>query len=373
MGRFQEVVENHHEYAKDWKVKAGGKVLGYLCTYLPEELVYAAGVLPVRLLGNYEPEDVTERYMYGSFCPLSRGILAEGLKGKYDYLDGVGYGEGCMHLRHTFGSWRLHVPTPYNYYVSVPAYVEGPRAKTFLRGELAVFKKDLEEWTGNTITEQALDHAIEVHNTNRRLMRQIYEFRRADNPPISGAEAMEMVLSSQMMDKEEHNRLLREVINNLPERKDRGNPGVRLMLLGSETNSPSLLRLVESLGATVVIDDLCSGSRYFWNEVIPQADRLLAIARRYLDRPRCPIKDVRYRRRTAHILQLAEDYNIYGVVMTLQKYCHPHQCDTPAIKSVLSKRNIPIHLVELDGTIPVGEFRTRIEAFLDMLQPEPVL
>lgn len=369
MERFQKLLENHHQYAKDWKVKTGGKVIGYLCTYFPEELAYAAGVLPIRILGSHEAEDITERYMYGAFCPLSRDILAQGLSGRYDYLDGVGFSEGCQHLMHAFNIWRLHVPTPYFRHVYTPAYVESPRATSVLHGDLAFYRRALEEWTGNTITDEALDRTITVYNTNRQLMRQVYELRRGDNPLVSGTEAMEMVLSSQIMDKEEHNRLLMEVIDNLPQRKDRGNPGVRLMLLGSDTSDTELVRLIESLGATVVIDEHCSGSRYFWNQVIPQEDRLLAIAHRYLDKPRCPLKDTRFRRRIAHISQMAEDYNVKGAIVVLQKFCHGHQYDTSPITSALKQRYIPTHIVELDTTIPVGEFKTRIEAFLDTFHP----
>ncbi|MBI4295585.1 MAG: 2-hydroxyacyl-CoA dehydratase [Chloroflexi bacterium] len=372
MERFHQLLEAHHQYAEDWKARTGRKVMGYMCTYFPEELVYAAGALPIRVLSIHEPDDVTARYMYNAWCPASRDIFLQRLKGKYDYLDGIGDGSCCEHLRTTFANWRLHAPTPYDYFVSVPAYADGPHAKTLLRKELAFFKTSLEEWTGNTITEQALDHAIEVYNTNRRLMRQIYELRRADNPPLSGAEAMAMVLCSQTMDKEEHNRLLMDVIRKLPQRKASSDPGVRLMLLGSGIDSPELVRLIESLGATIVIDELCSGSSYFWNEVIPQEDRLLAIALRYLDKPRCPLKDIRYRHRTAHISDLLEAYNARGVIIAQQRLCHPFQFDNPVVMAALRQRHIPFHFMEHDNTIPYGESRIRIEAFVQMLQPQLV-
>lgn len=369
MERFQELLETRHAYAKDWKQKTGGKVLGYLCTYFPEELAYAAGVLPVRIMGEPEMDDVTERYIYGAFCPLSRDILAAGLKGKYDYLDGIAYAECCMHFRHIFGNWRLHIPTPYNYYVSVPAHVENPRAATMFRGELTAFKKDIEAWTGTTITEESLHDAVRIYNANRQLMRQIYQMRRVDKPPVSGTEVFEMVLSSQVMDKEEHNRLLTEAIGGLSKRKTDGYAGIRLMLLGSDITDTRLVRMIESMGAVFVIDELCSGSGYVWNDVIPQDDLLFAIALRYLDKPRCPLKDIRYRRRVAHVSQLAEDYNVRGAIIALQKHCHPQQFDIPEVRQALEKRYIPIHFIEHDGHIPVGEYRTRIEAFLDMFQP----
>jgi benzoyl-CoA reductase subunit C len=366
MERFQQLLENRHTYAKEWKKKTGGKVMGYLCTYFPEELAYAAGVLPVRIISEPEVDDVTERYIYGAFCPLSRDILAAGLKGKYDYLDGIAYAEGCMHLRHIFGDWRLHISTPYNYYVSVPSHVEGPRAARMLHGELTAFKKDIEAWSGNTVSEESLRRAVEIYNTNRTMMRQIYQMRRVDRPPVSGTQVFEMVLSSQIMDKEEHNWLLTKAIGDLSERKTDGYAGIRLMLLGSDITDTRLVRMIESMGAVFVIDELCSGSSYVWNDVVLQNDLLFAIALRYLDKPRCPLKDVKYRRRVAHVSQLIEDYNVGGAIIALQKFCHPQQFDLPEVRKALEKRNIPMHIIEHDGTIPVAEYRTRIQAFLDI-------
>jgi benzoyl-CoA reductase subunit C len=343
-----------------------------MCTYFPEEVAYAAGVLPVRIISKNDTDGLSDRYLYGTFCPRTRGILAQGLKGEYDYLDGVGHGECCMQVRATWSSWRLHVPTPFNYFVAVPSYPEHPRSKILLKKELSFFKKALEAWTGKTITESALDHAIEVYNTNRRLMRQVYELRRADKPKVSGAEALEMVISSQIMDKEEHNRLLMDAISKLPNRKDRGEAGARLMVLGSEIIDSKLFRLIGSLGATVVIEESCTSSNYIWNNVIPQEDRLMAIGQRYLDRPRCPIKDVRFRRRVNYLMEMAEDYNVQGVIIAMMKYCGPHQFGRPPIEKGLRERFIPFHNIEHDGTIHTGEYKIRLEAFINTIV-QPVL
>lgn len=368
MERFRELLENRHQYARDWRVRTGGKVLSHFYTHLPEEIAYAAGVLPVRLLAQHEPDDISDRYMYGN-CRPSRDILVQAIKGRYDYVDGIVYTEGCQWMRHTFSTWQLHMPVSYSHYVFLPDYVEGHRAKILLRSELSAFKKSLEAWTGNTITEQALDRAIEVYNTNRRLMRQVYQLRRLDNPLVSGAEAMEMVLSSQIMDKEEHNQLLAEAIKKLPERKDKVKPRARLMLVGSETHDTKLEKLVESLGATIVIDELSNGSSYFWNDVVPIEDHLMAIALRCLDKPRDPLKDIGWPRRPARIVELAEDFNVQGVIIAKQKFCHPHGTANPSIWSICRERGLPFYYFESDTTVPNAEMQTGIEAFLDMLQP----
>jgi benzoyl-CoA reductase subunit C len=373
MEKFREILKDRHKYAKDWKNRTGRKILGYFEPYMPEEIAYAAGVLPVRMLSIHEPDDVSDRQMYGH-CACARDILVQFAKGKYDYVDGVGYAEGCDWARGAFQTSQTHMstPSPFNRYVFVPDYVDGPRSIPLMRSELSFFKKSLEEWTGKGITDDDLDRAIEIYNTNRRLMRQIYELRRADKPAILGSEAMEMVLAGQVMDKAEHNILLEDTLKQLSTRPALGNTRARLMLIGSQTSDTELERVVESLGANVVIDELCTGSSYFWNEVIPQSDRLLALSLRYLDKPHCALKDNNYRRRPAHICQLIETYNVKGVIIAKQVYCHPHGTDNPIIWQTLRDRHIPFHYLERDTTLPVGETRTRIEAFINMLQPDLV-
>jgi benzoyl-CoA reductase subunit C len=369
MERFRTLLEDPHKYALDWKARTGGKIMGYLCPYLPEELPYAAGILPVRLLAKYEPDDVSERYLPTGACPPSRSIMLHLMKGHYDYLAGLGCGEGCQWLRHTYSSWELHGHTGYMHHVYIPIYPQGHGAIPLLRGEMAVFKKSLEEWTGKVITDEALDRAIEIYNTNRRLLRQLYELRRADDPPVLGSEAMDIVLAGQIMDKAEHNRLLEAYLSRLPAWSDKRSSRIRLMLIGSETYDTRLEKLIESLGANVVTDELCNGSSYFWNEVIPQKDRLMALTLRYLDKYHCAIKDNRYRRRTSRIQNLAEDYNVQGAIIAMQRYCAPNGFDNPFVADALKDRLIPFHFMELlDTTFPVGENLNRLEAFIDMLR-----
>lgn len=368
MERFQKLLEDPHKYAKEWKEKTGGKVLGYFSFYFPEEIAYAVGVLPVRILSQPDIEGISQRYLYGAFCPYTLGLLAQGLKGNYDYLDGIGHAESCVPVRGAVANWWDLLPTPYKYYLAMPSQLDQPSVKAMLYAELSAFKKDLEKWTGKTITDEALDQAIDVYNTNRSLMRQVYELRRLDNPPISGAEAFEMVMSSQIMDKAEHNKLLNDVISKLPQRKGANNTGPRLMLLGSEISDTSLVRLIESMGATIVIDRLNDGSNYLWNNVIPQEDRLLALTFRYLDKPRSPEKDESFRRRVNEIVALAIDYNVQGVIYAIERFCIPHQQDRPPIEKAFKQRLIPFHEIEYDGTVPTMELQNRIEAFVDSIK-----
>jgi benzoyl-CoA reductase subunit C len=370
---FQEWYENRHEYAKDWKARTGGKVMGYFCTYVPEEILYAADILPVRILGSHEAEDVTEPHIFKMFCPFCRDCLAQGLEGRYDYLDGIMIAQSCLHIRQAFTSWQIHIPPDYTYYLPFPHGAQNRAVYKYLTGELEKFKKSIEDWTGKTLTDEDLDRGIEIMNTNRRLMKQVYETRKADNPPLTGLEAMYMVVSSQMTDKGDHSSAMEGLLKELPSRNMDRETGVRLMIVGSEDDDTEFIEMTEALGSTVVVDEHCTGTRYFWNEVEPQENRLAALAQRYIDRPRCPSKDWPDRTRIRFIEDLAKEYNVEGALVIQQKFCDPHELDIPAVRQALEAKGIATYFLEFDVTVPIGQFKTRVEAFLEEYSLEDML
>jgi len=367
---FRDWERHRHDYAKAWKERTGGKVIGYFCTYVPEEILYAAGVLPVRILGSHEPQDVTEPHIFGMFCPFCRDCLAQGLKGRYDYLDGIMIAQSCMHIRQAYTSWEKHIPIDFSYYLTMPQRVQSQRALPYLTGELIEFKKAVEGWTGKTISDEDIDKAVNVYNENRRMMHEIYSLRKGENPPLTGEEAMEMVISSQMTDKADHNEELRKVLNGLNDRPNGRKTGTRLMILGSEDDDIAFINMVESCGATFVVDDHCTGTRYFWNEVDPMENRLEAIAKRYIERPACPSKDWEERTRVEHILKLAKEWDVQGAIVIQQKFCDPHEIDMPSIRKALNDNGVKSLFLEFDVTVPIGQFKVRVEAFLEMLGEE---
>ena len=370
MEKFKEWYQKRHEYAQEWKNKTGGKVVGYFCTYVPEEILYAAEVLPVRILGSHEPQDVTEPHIFGMYCPFCRDCLAQGLKGRYDYLDGIMIAQSCLHIRQTFTSWKLHIPIDFSYYLPMPNNVQSKRALPYLTGELRVLKEALEKWTGKAITDEDLNRGIEIMNKSRKLTRDLYELRKQPNPALTGLEAMYAVVASQMVDKKDYNETLQGILEKLPQRPVEKDSKIRLMILGSENDDTEFLQMVESLGAIFVVDDHCTGSRYFWNEVTPNQDPLEAIASRYVERVPCPSKDWPERTRMEHIKKLAQDWEVQGAIVIQQKFCDPHELDIPATIESLKQIGIPAQFLEFDVTVPLGQFKTRVEAFLEMLREE---
>jgi len=368
---FKTWYEKRHDYARDWKARTGGQVVATMCTYTPEELLIAAGMLPVRVLGAHEPQNVTEPHVFGMFCPFCRDSLAQGLLNRFDYAEGVTLTQSCIQYRQSFASWRMHVPTvKWDYYVPMPNEVQSRHARLAHYGEVKKFRDFLGKLTGQPLSEEALAEAVEVVNENRRLLRQLFEYRKQPNPNVTGLEALYASLSAQFVDKREHNALLRKVLAALPSRRLDRPEGVRVMTIGSENDDCGFMAMIESVGATIVIDDQCSGTRYFWNEAKPNGDPIKAIADRYIDRPACPTKDYPAHTRFDHVLGLAKDYNARAAIFLQQKFCDPHEGDYPDLKRHLEANGIPTLFLEFDITNPLGPFRIRVEAFLETLSEE---
>ena len=368
--QFKNIEKNRHDYARNWKDKTGGKVIGYFCTYVPEEILYAADVLPVRILGSHEPQDVTEPHIFAMFCPFCRDCLAQGLKNRYKYLDGLMISQSCLHIRQAYTSWIKHRPVEFEKFLCMPHKVQSPHSYDFLTAELQTFKKEVENWTDKKISDKDLDKAINIYNENRRLMRQLYELRKRDNPPITGEQCMEIVIAMQMTDKAEHNKMLKDLLKKLDNYEPAREIGSRLMILGSEDDDTVFMNMVENCGATFVIDDHCTGSRYFWNDVEDGKDKIASIAARYIDRIPCPTKDWEERKRVPHILNLCKEWKVDGVIIMQQKFCDPHELDFVAIQKALKKAGIPTLFLEFDVTVPIGQFKIRVEAFLEMIGEE---
>jgi benzoyl-CoA reductase subunit C len=369
--QFYEWYDKRHDYARDWLTKNDGEVVGCFCSYAPEELIYANGHLPVRMLGSHEPQDVTEPHIFGMYCPFCRDVLAQGLKGRYNYMKGIMLAQSCLHLRQSFTSWRNHVPVDYAFYLYMPNKVQTEHSREYLKVELGKFRASLEKWSGRKITDEALRETAELYNESRLLAHEVYNLRKGPNPPVTGLEAMVMVASSFFVDKKEHNAELRRILPLLKERTLDRETGARLMLVGSEDDDTEFVKMVESVGATIVTDDHCTGSRYFWNSVeFTTGDIVHDIANRYIDRPPCPTKDWEERTRFPHILQMAKDFKVDGVLLIQQKFCDPHECDMPPLKEYLNENGFPTLFLEFDVTMPLGPLRIRVEAFLEMVGEE---
>jgi len=350
--------------------KQGKKIFGWLCTYVPEEIIHAAGVLPLRITGYGQELELEDgnAYMYINNCSFSRSCLQMGLRNEYDYLDGIVAGSTCDGARRLFDVWSHYIETPFHHILTVPRkYTE--RAHKLYYEEVLQFKKLLEEPLGTTITDESLLNSVHLYNESRELLKKLYEMRKLDNPPITGAETMEVLNASIHMPKELFNTYLKQLIDELNTSGIKHSSRARLMVTGSVMNNPEFIKSMEDLGALVVTDELCTSTRY-WSDPVVLDDRPLleAISRRYLNNFPCA-RMVPSDGRFDRIIQLAKDYKVDGVVSQIIRYCVPYAHDLPLITSRLKKIGVPTLSLDVEyGTSGSGQIRTRVQAFLEMLE-----
>jgi benzoyl-CoA reductase subunit C len=365
--KFRDIVKSPHAYARNWKSETGSRVLGYVCTNVPEEIPYAAGLLPIRLLGANKPENVTAPHIFqGGFCSFCRDCFAQVLLGQYDYLSGLVFAVCCSHARQIYNGWQKQNPGLFSHEIYLPAYAHIPSAKETVAAQLEEFKSSLEKWIGTFIDDGKLGQAIDVYNSNRRLMAKVHDLRQADDPPLTASEMAEIEMAGFLIDKKTHNRLLNEFLSELDGHKGGAGKGPRLMLLGSIGNIEAI-GLIESFGARVVTDDYCTGARYYQTEVSREGSPLSAIAQRIVEKPQCPLKDMPERRRLPYLAKRADDFRVQGVIYSIQRQCDSHGLDYPVTEALFREKGIPMLKLELDQSVPAGQLRTRIEAFLEMI------
>lgn len=362
---FRDLLSTRHEVAKNWKAK-GKHVIGWSCTYTPEELIHAADALPVMVFGSLESTKLADVHLPINVCSFSRSCFNSALKGDYDYLDGFVTSSSCDNRNKIFDMWRYYVRIPYLHFINTPRSTT-ELAHDFFYAEISRFKTSLEEICRKTISTAALNRAIQVYNDNRLLLKRVYDLRKMQPPLISGVEALEIVLSSMVTLKEKHNDLLNRLLAEIPNRVNPPKRGVRLLVSGSVMDNTELLKIIESVGGSVVADDWCTGSRYFWNLVDSGSDPLVAIARRYLGKIPSSFM-LEQKERFGHTIKIAKQRDVEAAIIFVLKFCDTHMFDAPQLMEVLKDIGLPVLCLEWEHSLSgMAQVKTRIEAFIEMV------
>ena len=331
LAEFKKIAEAPFPYLRNWKKKTGEKILGYFCTNTPEEMIRAAGLHPVRLLGSKESISLASRHLQSYCCSLVQSSLEGALKGELDFLDGMVFPHTCDSIQRLSDIWAENVPFPFHWDLVLPVKLHTESARAYLIQELRRFRDGLQGFIGRPISDDDLHASIALANENRSLLRDCYR-RRAENPGLfSGSEFFALVQTATFFPKEEHTAKLKELLAH-PERKGPFPPGrVRLFLAGSVCDQSPVLDLFENSGASIVGDDLCTGWRYFAEDVSQERDPLEALADRFIRRVPCPCKYNPGVDRAEDFVRRVMASRAQGVVFILLKFCDPHAFDTPNV------------------------------------------
>ncbi|MEI9478537.1 MAG: 2-hydroxyacyl-CoA dehydratase family protein [Deltaproteobacteria bacterium] len=383
-GREKGILDTVEGYYKDYGLRAkelnaeGKKVIGYMCSFVPLEMITAAGCIPFRVRGNiHEPITTGDTLLETIVCPYYRSCFDLSAKQKYDFLSGLVIPHGCDSMVRSYSVWTYSLPFPYFHFVNIPTVcVES--SFEFFGAELNTFRKSLEKFTGKRITDDDLGQAIRVHNEYRDKVRALYEFRKADPPLISGSEVTRVVTVGSSLPIGEANTLLDQVLAEIGRReKALLKKGPRLFIDGACIDNIELIKLVEETGGNVVADALCNGARDHFPHTDVGGDPIDALARRYLGKINCP-KTYRENKvgtfegdtatRFGDIGAYAKEFKVDGAILYVYKYCDPFGFEVPARKAYFKSIHIPLlHLEDVYSGGTMGQLRTRIQAFLEMI------
>jgi benzoyl-CoA reductase/2-hydroxyglutaryl-CoA dehydratase subunit BcrC/BadD/HgdB len=362
--------------------QTGGKVIGVLCIFAPNELIMAAGAKPIRLCSGFHEPVFSANELLGEvgLCPLVRSTLGNKMVNCNPYFElcdlvvSPTTCDGKMKLGEILSDYlpvlMLNVPRVKEGFITHKQWVE----------EIKFFARKLESLTGNTITLKSLLNAIETYQRAQRAWFRFTELRTGSpSPPIWGRDAL---MIGQLTAYEDITRWTSnlERLNLELEQKFKsnmfvGNPGdPRIMLAGSPIVWPNwkIPNIIEESNAVIVADELCSTERLFYDPVVLDeqtlSDAYRALAEKYLYPCTCPCFSPNDERSEV-LLKKIQKYRIDGVVFHVLKGCHLNSIESIRIDQLLRKHQIPMLKIESEyDEGDVEQIRTRVEAFLEIIR-----
>lgn len=371
LSQFATALASPYEEARRRKAN-GQKVMGWLLSDVPEELIHAAGAFPVGILGSNKKIRLADTHLQVWSCSLMRSSLELGLCGDLDFLDGIIVPHTCDTTRNLVGMWRNNCKTPYVDSFFLPRQVNRPSAHNYLIGELTRLKTNLEQQTGEIITDEKIRVSIRLFNENRSLLRRMLKIHSKHPGLISSRNVYNAIKAAMVMDKAEHNQLLRDLISKLEQivsaSSDQSDSKIRLVISGGVWEPPEIMDLIEELGGVVVGDDLSTGARYLEPDVAEDKDPWEALAARQLHRIPYGCFDNQELERRKYLVDLVRQSEAQGLIFLHLKFCEPENYDYNDMREALNSAGIPNFRIETEFTNPtLGQIRTRLEAFIEMI------
>ncbi|MDH7606562.1 MAG: 2-hydroxyacyl-CoA dehydratase family protein [Candidatus Bathyarchaeota archaeon] len=374
--REKEIVEAREE---------GKKVIGYTCMFAPIELILAAGAIPVRVSsGLYDPVKLGNRVVPVEVCPVVRSTIGVKMVGLSPYLE---LSDALITSLTCDGMTKLsEILSDYKpvWTLCPPRLKDSEQSISFWKEELKAVKEKIEKLTGTKITSSKLKSAIERLHRATRAFRRLQDLRKG-NPVIMGRDAM-LVNQTLMWDDVERWTQKTEKLCDELERRVQGKVWAcpietpRVMIAGTPiiwTDNWKLPNIVEEANpqGVIVADELCSGDRFLYDPVgvdeWTMEDMFNAVADRYLLPSTCPCftSEDGNEDRVNWIKARVEERRVDGVVYHVYRGCMLYAMEYMRIKKVLDKINVPVYYLDTDYTREdVGQIKTRVEAFLEMLK-----
>lgn len=353
----------------------GTKIVGYIPSYVPEELICASGAIPVGLIcgGDHEPVAASEAYIIrfiDTFCRAQIGYRALGEKLLYQLPDLLVVPITDRNITAIADSWQLWTDVDI-FKLGVPKYTKEKHALDYYLEGLGLLKQRLEQLTGIEITDEKLKAEIDLSNRIRSLLEEISYTRRSECPPISGSDFVKLNHATYYADRHTLVRLLQSIAEELKKQEASRPEGPRIMLTGSTMaeGDYKVVDLLEKGGAAVVIEEFCEGVRHYWQKVDVGDNLMEALVDRYLAR-RTPGAFFRncIKERADFLLDLIREFNIDGVLWYSLMYRDSYDRHGIFFSQILPKEaGVAYYKLSSDYDVAeTGPMRTRIETFIEM-------
>ena len=379
--RLDQILESCSELAEDvsypsverWRQEhPGGHVVGHFQVYFPEEIIHAAGMLPVSVTGAGSKLEAKQADSHiGSFiCSICRTSLELGFSGRVGFLDAFYTTPICDVARNLAGIWGRNFPGQTAEILYLPQNANSKQAIAYLRDEYARVMAELERIAGRPVTDSDLRSSIAIYNENRRLLRDLYRIKRETPWLLSTTEAYVLAKAGAVMPREDHNEILRSALAEIPERAGRKQDRVRVVFEGGFCEQPPLdmLQLIEE-ACYIVDDDLLIGMRWIVEDVPETGDPLFALAESYLERSTysCVQHDDR-KPKEEMLLRRVEESGAEAVILAAAKMCEPGLDEQVAYQKTLGEKEIPFLLLDFEEKMTAFErMRMEVETFVESI------
>ncbi len=360
-------------YISQWKEKNGGNAMGIMPIYFPKEVIHAAGVLPVELFGGGDMIDVVkgDSYYQSYICHIVRTMVDLGLSGKLDSLSGLICPFTCDVVRNFTGVWGLLFPEKYARFFDQPQNFDEEIGGEYLRAQLQDIIGFLET-IGKKVTNESLNKSIELYNTNRALIRKLYDMR-AEKPWQAKTDEVYLLLrAGGIMEVSEFNQMLIDYMDSVKDLDRKELDNIRVVISGAFCEQPplTLIKIFEMAGCYVVDDDFLLGNRYLDKEVEVGDEPLKALCKAYLDSEvpsSCRFEE--YSAKCEKLAKVVKNRNAEGIIFAAPSFCDPALEDQPDYHKEIEKDNVrSMSLQYSEDTRQFNLIREQIGTFSDAIK-----
>ena len=378
---FENLLDNADNELVEQAKREGKLAIGYTCYHIPEVLLNVDNCFSVRLRAPRTGSiDIATYYMSNYTCEFARSLVERGIEGGYQFLDGLAGVDACSMMNRFYEHFEiLKMNSKENFFVThtdMPYKVEDYSVRSYVKQMRIRLLDIMTEKLGVDTSDAAIRKAVEDHNKVCRILTEIGDMRKADNPVITGYEYHVLNLVSYTCPKYLILPYLEETLEELKNRKPDPKPWfrARVSIVGSEIDDPSLTKLIEDCGALVVSDRYCYGS-VPGREVIElkdDEDALEQICRFYMEHSECAryISDEKVQQRRTTADRLAREYKADGIIYEQMKFCDFWGFERALVTHIMSEEmGWPVLSIDRPyNARSSGQLRTRFQAFVESLE-----